>query len=177
MPETCQTTRLFFNRRGNPTLMWAWGFNANAQDQVFVSIANFPGESTDANHAGWIDAYALDDGLSVSATLRPLVVIEVCRAGTSPQQCYYRVELSNVFVTGVQLSGSSCVGSGGPTPPQTESVSLTYSQIKWEATSSSRGVRAAAPPRTTTRCTRERLDPGTATRPAPARRTGSPASR
>jgi type VI secretion system secreted protein Hcp len=142
-----------------PTIMWAWGVDAHAQDQTFVSISTIPGESTDASHTNWIDAYALDTGISMTGTttnfsdvlvLKGLdkaspkfhdalvrwntlssVIIEVCRAGTLPEQCYYRVELSNANVTSVDQSGSSCVGSGGCTPTATESVHFTYTQIKW----------------------------------------------
>ena len=147
-----------------PAFVWTWGVTAHAEDKTFVSITGIAGESTDPNHTNWIDTYALDSGITVpaagavpsfhdvaflkgtdkatailhfdAARQRNLgtVILEVCRAGTNPQQCYYRVELSNATVSSLQVSGSSCVGSGGPTSPQTESVSLKYTQIKWTYT-------------------------------------------
>jgi type VI secretion system secreted protein Hcp len=133
-------------------------FEARADEKTFVSIANLPGESTDSAHPNWIDAYALDAGITTPGSVAsfsdvsvlkgtdrstpglndalargvilPLVVIEVCRTG-APQQCYYRVELTNARVSATQLSGSSCVGSGACTPAQTESVSFKYTKIKW----------------------------------------------
>jgi type VI secretion system secreted protein Hcp len=61
-------------------------------------------------------------------TLNP-VVLEVCRQ-TAPQQCYFKAELSNARSTRLDLSGSSCVGTGACTPTQTESVSFIYTRIK-----------------------------------------------
>jgi type VI secretion system Hcp family effector len=141
-----------------PLLAGAWGV-ARAEDRTFVLIAAAPGESTDAAHAGWIDAYALDTSLvkplsgaaqfgDVSilkgtdkatpvlhdllarGSIAPLVTIEVCRV-TSPQQCYYRIELTSASIAKVDLSGSSCVGGGACTPSQTESVSFKYVKIRW----------------------------------------------
>lgn len=142
-------------------LLLAGAANAVAQDRTFVSIAAIPGDSTDTGHLNWIDAYALDTGVVSPAgggaaqfsdvaflkgpdkatphlhdaiavgVVYPLAIIEVCRPGTPAQQCYYRVELTNASVSGVSLSGSSCVGSGACTPTQTESVSFRYTKIKW----------------------------------------------
>ena len=39
-----------------------WGVEANAEDRTFLLIPTIPGESTDAAHATWIDAYAIDAG-------------------------------------------------------------------------------------------------------------------
>lgn len=142
-------------------LLVAWGVEANADDKTFVLIGGMPGESTDTAHAAWIDAYGLDSSLTngggatafnevsilkgtdkatpglhdaIARVLTlPLVTIEVCR-NTAPQQCYYKVELTNVRVSNLQLSGSSCVGSGACTPTQTESVGFKYTRIKWTYT-------------------------------------------
>jgi type VI secretion system Hcp family effector len=59
-----------------------------------------------------------------------LVTIDVCRT-TAPQQCYFKVELTNSMLSGVSLSGSSCVGTGACTPTMTESVSFHYTRIRW----------------------------------------------
>jgi type VI secretion system secreted protein Hcp len=141
-------------------------FAARAEDKTYVQIPGIPGESTDAAHGTWIDAYGLDWNVTVptsgggtgvpafnpvsilkgtdkasplllnatalSTTLNP-VVIEVCRQ-TAPQQCYFKVELSNSKLTRLDLSGSSCVGTGACTPTQTESVSFNYTRIKWTYT-------------------------------------------
>jgi type VI secretion system Hcp family effector len=143
-------------------LLLAWGAKANAQDKTFVSVPGISGESTDANHATWIDAYAFDEGVSKTGQLAAAnfqvvsflkgsdaatpklqdavaaathfaskVIIEVCRAGTSPQQCYYRIELENASIVNEALSGSSCVGSGACTPAQTESVGIKFDKIRW----------------------------------------------
>ena len=135
---------------------------ARAEDKTYVQIPAIPGESADAAHATWIDAYGLDWNITVptsgggagapqfnavsflkgtdkaspllmnaaglSTTLSP-VVLEVCRQ-TAPQQCYFKAELTNAKVTRLDLSGSSCVGTGACTPTQTESVSFIYSRFK-----------------------------------------------
>lgn len=134
---------------------------ARAADKTYVQVPGVPGESTDATHVAWIDAYALSSGISAAGAVSsfgdvsvlkgtdkssPLlddaiargltyttVTIEVCR-DTSPEQCYYKVELTNAKVTGIDLSGSACVGSGACTPSQTESVSFSYTKIKWTYT-------------------------------------------
>jgi type VI secretion system Hcp family effector len=62
-----------------------------------------------------------------------LVTVDVCRT-TTPQQCYFKVELTNTAVSEISLSGSSCVGTGACTPTMTESLSLHYSRIKWTFT-------------------------------------------
>lgn len=148
-------------------LLLAWGVEAKAQERTFLLIPTLPGESTDAAHAAWIDAYALDAGASSSVggggggtgvttfndvsvlkgtdkstpglhdliargLVIPLVTIEVCR--TSPAQCYYKVELTNAAVSNIDLSGSSCVGTGACTPAQTESVGFRYAKIRWTYT-------------------------------------------
>jgi type VI secretion system Hcp family effector len=144
-------------------LLLAWGVETKAQDKTFVQVTGgIVGESTDAGHPTWIDAYALDASVSAAfgggggtttfqdvsflkgtdkatvglfdaiarGTNLATVNIEVCRS-TAPQQCYFKIELTNAKLTGVDLSGSSCVGSGACTPTQTESVSFNYAKIKW----------------------------------------------
>jgi type VI secretion system secreted protein Hcp len=155
------------------TLFAAWGVDAKAQEKTFVLVSGgtITGESTDAAHPNWIDAYALDvpvnatfsgsigtthfqdvsflkgtdkatsglyDGIARGVNFA-LVTAEVCRS-TAPQQCYFKVELTNAKLTSVDLSGSSCVGSGACTPAQTESVSFTYTRIKWTYTPWTGGV-------------------------------------
>jgi type VI secretion system Hcp family effector len=128
-----------------------------------VNVPGVPGESTDAAHATWIDAYALELGadrtfsgggagiaqfkdvsilkgtdkasplLNLALALNTnlgLVTIDVCRT-TAPQQCYFKVELTNSQLSEVSLSGSSCVGTGACTPTMTESVTFHYSRIRW----------------------------------------------
>jgi type VI secretion system Hcp family effector len=150
-----------------PVLL-TWGVAAHAEDKTFISIASIPGESTDAAHPAWIDAYALDAGITAAggsssafqdiAVLKGtdkatpglndaisrqinlgLVTIEVCR-NTAPQQCYYKIELTNTKMSGTSLSGSSCVGPGACTPTQTESVSFKYTKIRWTYTPWTGGV-------------------------------------
>ena len=70
----------------------------------------------------------LMNAAALSTTLNP-VVIDVCRQ-TAPQQCYFKAELTSAKVTRLDLSGSSCVGTGACTPTQTESLSFIYSRIK-----------------------------------------------
>jgi type VI secretion system secreted protein Hcp len=83
-------------------------------------------KGTDRSTPGIFDLIARGANIS-------LVTIEVCR-NTAPQQCYYKVELTNASVSNVDLSGSSCVGAGACTPSQTESVSFRYTKIKWTYT-------------------------------------------
>jgi type VI secretion system secreted protein Hcp len=138
-------------------------FAARAEDKTFVQIPTIPGESTDAAHSTWIDAYGLDWSITVPTaagggsgapqfnavsilkgtdkatpllmnatalgTNMSLVVIDVCRQ-TAPQQCYFKAELTNAKVSGLDLTGSSCVGTGACTPTQTESLSFIYTRIK-----------------------------------------------
>ena len=150
------------------TLLAAWGVEAKAQDKTFVNISGgtILGESTDAAHPNWIDAYALDAGVTAAGTATfqdvsflkgtdrsspglfdaiargvtfATVTIDVCRS-TAPQQCYFKLELFNSRVKAVDLSGSSCVGSGACTPTQTESVSFNYTKIRWTYTPWTGGV-------------------------------------
>jgi len=131
-----------------------------AQDMTFVQIPGLPGESTDAAHADWIDAYALDHGsvfaggggpdfsevaflkgtdksspklhtrLAGSTNLGT-VAIEVCRIGP-PQECYYRLELTNTRIRSIDVAGSACIDPlTSCTPSQTESVAVFYEEIKW----------------------------------------------
>src|SRR5690606_27146362 len=41
---------------------------AFAQHEIFIEVAGIPGESTDATHKNWIDAYAYSGGLSNSGS-------------------------------------------------------------------------------------------------------------
>jgi type VI secretion system Hcp family effector len=134
--------------------------SAAAVEQVFVNIATIPGESTQPGHVNWIDAYALShDGtrpsgssLSLSevtvlkgpdratpqlhnalavATNLGLVTVQLCgTAAAEPSRCYYKLELSNTRVTGVSVAESTC-SADGCTPAHTESVSFSFSRIKW----------------------------------------------
>ena len=65
--------------------------------------------------------------------ISPKVVIDVCRPGAGPGlNCYYTVVLENVKITAVDLAGSACVDPASScTPPQTESVSLSFEKISW----------------------------------------------
>jgi len=49
------------------TLVLGCGLAA-AQDRTYVNIPNIPGESTDAAHVGWIDAYGLSSDRANSIT-------------------------------------------------------------------------------------------------------------
>lgn len=134
---------------------------AVAQDATFVQITGINGESTDVSHVDWIDAYGIDEGYSyaggpniedlailkgtdkstpklhdrlLQATAIASVVVEVCRS-TSPQQCYYRIELTNARVTTMSLAGTACIDPATScTPPQTESVTFSAEQILWRYT-------------------------------------------
>lgn len=148
-------------------LLLTWGVEAAAQDKTYVQVSGgtILGESTDAAHPNWIDAYALDAAVTASygggggsTTFKDVsflkgtdrstpglfdgiargfsyatVTLDVCRS-TAPQQCYFKIELTNAKLTSVDLSGSACVGTGACTPTQTESVSFTYTKIKWTYT-------------------------------------------
>lgn len=149
-------------------LFLVWCETALGADKTYVNIVGIPGQSTDAGHAGWIDANALDTKITRGtggvtapdiAILKgtdkatPLlhaavasgqsfsdVTIEVCRQGQSGQECYYRMELLSVFIIDVDLSGSSCVGPGACTPAQTESVTLSVRTVKWVYTPYTNGT-------------------------------------
>lgn len=142
---------------------------ALAQDRTYVLVSSIGGESTDPSHLNWIDAYALDtqvlktggsatqfpdiaflkgtdratpllhDAVS-KGTNFPTANIEVCRPAATGQQCYYRINLSTVIVTAVDLAGSSCVGPGACTPTMTESIKLDYTRIEWIYTPYTGGV-------------------------------------
>ena len=144
--------------------------SAAAADRVFVQVTSIPGDSTDSAHIGWIDAYAIDskvalptgspravfdDGAFLKGTdsASPLlnravatgqlfmsVVVDVCRSGTSGLECYYRVTYESARITGVTTAGSSCVGPGACTPSLTESVTVSYSRIRWKFTPYSGGA-------------------------------------
>lgn len=133
---------------------------AAAAEQVFVNIASIPGESTQVGHANWIDAFALSHDfqragggspnfsevsvlkatdratppLHVAGALSTnlgLVTIQVCgTAAGVPSRCYYKIELSNARVQAVSVAESTCSGDGC-TPAQTESVSFSFTRIKW----------------------------------------------
>jgi type VI secretion system Hcp family effector len=147
----------------------AWCETALGADKTYVNIVGIPGQSTDPGHASWIDANALDTkvtrgsgGLATFADIAILkgtdkatpllhaavtsgqifsdVTVEGCRQGQSGQECYYRLELLGALVTGVDLSGSSCVGPGACTPAQTESVTLSFRTIKWVYTPYTNGT-------------------------------------
>jgi len=71
----------------------------------------------------------------VMGTQIPEVVIDVCIApGGGPPLCYYRVRLTEVYVTNVGLAGSACTDPATCGGAQTESVSLSYRQIEWTFT-------------------------------------------
>ncbi len=132
-----------------------------AEDQIFFNFGNLQGDSTDQNHGGWIDAYALDEAYSRppqagSATLDdiailkgtdrstpelikhliqaisvPTATIDVCRPGP-PQECYYRIELDGARIHAFNLAGSACVDAATScTPTQTESVTISFDKIRW----------------------------------------------
>ena len=139
-------------------------------DQVFVQIPSIPGNSTDPGHPAWIDAYAVDSkvafptgggrasfddgaflkGADVASPLLNRAVatgqifskveVDVCRSGTAGLECYYRITYENAKLTGVTTAGSSCVGPGACTPVLTESVTLSYSKIRWKFTPYSGGT-------------------------------------
>ena len=144
--------------------------SAAAADRVFVQVASIPGDSTDPAHLNWIDAYAIDSKVSLPVfggratfedgaflkgadSASPLLnravavgqmfasmVVDTCRSGTSGLECYYRMTYETVRITGVTTAGSSCVGPGACTPALTESVTLTYSRIRWRFTPYSGGA-------------------------------------
>lgn len=72
----------------------------------------------------------LNQGLA-SGTNYPNAVIEVCRVGTPTQECYLRIELTNVQIATLNISGSVCGASGSCTPSVTESLTLRYHKIAW----------------------------------------------
>ncbi|MBC7422358.1 MAG: type VI secretion system tube protein Hcp [Ferruginibacter sp.] len=55
--------------------------NAFAQQKIFIQIQNIPGESTDANHHGWIDAYAYSGGMTTNVSRQS--------GGTSVSKAYF----------------------------------------------------------------------------------------
>ena len=150
-------------------LIAGYGGAAFAQDTTYVLIPGIPGESTDPAHQSWIQAYGLNTASLSSgggtpthddvyvlkgtdsstpvlhqrlsgATNLGTVLIEVCRnpAGGG-QECYYKLNLENALVTGVSLSGSSCIDpSTSCTPSQTESVGFSYTRITWRYVSFSK---------------------------------------
>jgi type VI secretion system secreted protein Hcp len=133
---------------------------AAAAEQVFVNIPSIPGESTQVGHANWIDAFALSHDMQrpgggspdfsevsvLKATDRAtaplhlagalstnlgLVTVQVCGTGAGlPSRCYYKIELSNTRVQAISVAESACSGDGC-TPAQTESVSFSFTRIKW----------------------------------------------
>ena len=146
------------------------GSSAAAADRVFVQVSSIPGDSTDPAHLNWIDAYAIDSKVSLPVvggratfddgaflkgadSASPLlnravavgqmfasVVVDVCRSGTSGLECYYRVTYEITRITGLTTAGSSCVGPGACTPALTESVTVSYSRIRWRFTPYSGGA-------------------------------------
>ena len=146
------------------------GSSAAAADRVFVQVASIPGDSTDPAHLNWIDAYAIDSKVSLpisggraafedgaflkgADSASPLlnravavgqmfasVVVDVCRSGTAGLECYYRVTCEIARITGLTTAGSSCVGPGACTPALTESVTVSYSKIRWRFTPYSGGA-------------------------------------
>ena len=71
---------------------------------------------------------------SLFSTVLPEVVIDVCRDGPGGPQCYYRLTLTTVSVTSVDLAGSACTDPAVCGGAQTESVSLDFFRIEWEFT-------------------------------------------
>lgn len=130
------------------TLFLASTSFVEAQEDTFVCFDNgIDGDSVDANHTGWIDAYGIDYGASSpygSATVTledvsflkgfdraspqlyslltnsltlPKVVIDVCRYDGGPQDCYSKLVLENVRVVQVDTAGSGCVDTGTSCTP------------------------------------------------------------
>lgn len=128
------------------------GFSLLAQESVFMQHPTFKGESTDKNHAGWINLYSLSGCISNSGkaagcdisiskdvdqsttyvysslltgkgTGTGKVLIDVCRINAGAQLCYYKLELGNARFTSASAGTS---GSG-----VTESWSIAFDAIKW----------------------------------------------
>ena len=144
-------------------VLLATSIGAHAQDMVFVQVPGILGESVDADHVDWIDAYALDHGSSYPGGGGPTisevaflkgtdrsspklhnrvatsvnvgtVVVEVCRIGP-PQECYYRLTLTDSRIQSVDVAGSACIDpSTSCTPSQTESVTIDFVTITWRYT-------------------------------------------
>lgn len=135
---------------------------AVAQDATYVQITGILGESIDASHVDWIDAFGIDESYAFTGGTRTIedvailkgtdrattalyqrllegtvldqVKIEVCRTA-APQECYYLIELQGARVTSASLAGSACIDpSTSCTPPQTESITFAFEQIHWTYT-------------------------------------------
>lgn len=76
----------------------------------------------------------------INGTHFATVSIEICRVGTPTQECYSRIELSDVLVSALTTSGSVCGASGSCTPSITESLTLNYRKIAWIYTPYSGGT-------------------------------------
>jgi type VI protein secretion system component Hcp len=67
----------------------------------------------------------------IFATNYPSAVIEICRVGTPTQECFLRIELGDVQIASLNISGSVCGASGSCTPSVTESLTLRFHKIAW----------------------------------------------
>jgi len=134
---------------------------ASAADVIFLKIPGITGSSQAAGHAGWIEVLGLSHGtagwnppdltdisvLKVTDATSPRlsfmgsngdptdeVLIDVCRYRDQSLECYYKLTLHTVWITGIDLAASSCIDptTCGGTP--TEHVTFTFDEIIWEYT-------------------------------------------
>jgi len=62
------------------------------------------------------------------------VTIDVCAEPAGSIMCYYTLRLANVVLTRLDLAGSACEDPGSCGGAETESVSLTFSEVEWTFT-------------------------------------------
>ena len=130
-----------------------------AEDRVFVSLEGIPGGSTDPAHSGWIDAFGFSSGIEAleNRTINdplaflkatdvatpllhraaaggqslPSAKVELCRQEGDSSICWFRIDLSDVYITTVSLAGSACVEPTACGATMTESVKLHATSVQW----------------------------------------------
>jgi type VI secretion system Hcp family effector len=129
------------------------------QYDIFFRIEGIAGESTDAQHLGWLDCTAYRQSLRRSeppagepqpgfeieknldraspalyqavhtGRIFPIVIVEVCRRGDQPER-FLKIEMSDAIIAQVQQTASAASGSLRPS----EVVLFEYSRIQWTYT-------------------------------------------